>query len=218
MAAPTRLIIPVDVDFRELFTPGCSSACTPASLVTIAVVPVLLAVVYRCHYPVEHPCRCSPPSPSLRPAPPSASVPSPSVSASRIKAGILTAVKVGRAYRVHVDSVNALLGAPAAAPQTPTPAPHPPTPSVPPASPKPGRPQPGTLAWVEQHMALCDASDAPCIAEYTARLESSDPEVIRQARYQLSMFQRAREQRLRELMASIPPSKPTPRSEMIEFL
>jgi excisionase family DNA binding protein len=135
----------------------------------------------------------------------------------RIKAGTLSAVRIGRAWRVHTDSVNALLGKPQPTAATPTPpASAPQSTSVPPPEHRPTKLRPGSPEWVQWHMDIFDASDAPWIEKYTWELGSSDPQVASNAQYQLSMFKASRERMLKQLNGQLVPKPETPQQSLFQ--
>ena len=129
----------------------------------------------------------------------------------RIKAGTLSAVKVGRGWRIHMASLNAILAGsqpPAAhassatsvvvSPETPCPSPSPTTSSAsPPVVCQPASPAPPaaeSVAVQPRPKQLFSDSDMVWIVRYRRDLSDPNPAVRAEAKHQLGMFVQAAEQ------------------------
>lgn len=129
----------------------------------------------------------------------------------RIKAGQLSAVRVGRGWRIHLTSLNAILAGsqPPAAhstavttivsePMKPCPSPSPTTSSAPPPVASlpaiPAPPAVETVAVQPRPKSLFSDGDMVWIARYRCDLNDPNPAVRTEAQHQLRMFAQAAEQ------------------------
>ena len=129
----------------------------------------------------------------------------------RIKAGTLSAVRVGRGWRIHLASLNAILAgsqpptaqSPAVTtvvsePMKPRPSPSPTTSSAPPSvvlQPAiPAPPAADSVAVQPRPKSLFSDGDMIWIEKYRRDLNDPNPAVRAEAKHQLSMFAQAAEQ------------------------
>jgi len=126
-----------------------------------------------------------------------------------IKSGDLAAVRIGRSWRIGVDSVNALLAGANLKSEVVTSAP---VVTSQPAAVSVQSIQPQAKASVPAF----DASDLRYIAGYRAELLHSNPAIVENAKYQLSMFEKRAASLVRMGAAPVSMEESTP-STMVLF-